>query len=179
MQFKDQKCLDWLKSLFISFSVNLSITQPLQFVLNFLLKHHDFVLDEHIFLGTNLTKASIIFYKYYLCLSVYLCLNLFKIKQKDNNIPESYVYIDRNRSDTEQLKSFNVDELKKARLLEKKMLSILKEIFIFLTFLFFLYWVTFSNLSQSSYQYNQLFIATFVKQQSQNEMGLENVRIYI
>jgi hypothetical protein len=179
MQFKDQKCQDWLMSLFISFSVNLSITQPLQFVLNFFLKHHDFVLDEHIFLGTNLTKASIIFYKYYLCLSVYLCLNLFKIKQKDNNIPESYVYIDRNRSDTEQLKSFNVDELKKARLLEKKMLSILKEIFIFLLFLFFLYWVTFSNLSQSSYQYNQLFIATFVKQQSQNEMGLENVRIYI
>jgi len=56
------------------------------------------------------------------------------------------------------------------------MLSILKEIFIFLAFLFFLNWVTFSNLSQSSYQYNQLFIATFVKQQSQNEIVLENVR---
>jgi len=56
------------------------------------------------------------------------------------------------------------------------MLSILKEIFIFLTFLFFLNWVTFSNLSQSSYQYNQLFIANFVKQYSQNEIGLENVR---
>ena len=56
------------------------------------------------------------------------------------------------------------------------MFSILKEIFIFLAFLFFLNWVTFSNLSQSSYQYNQLFIENVVKQQSQNEMGLENVR---
>jgi len=96
--------------------------------------------------------------------------------QKENNIQESFVYVDRKPTDAIQQENSNLNESKKQRLLEKRLLSIWKEIFVFLLFLFFLNWVTFSNLSQSSYQYNQLFIANFVKQQSQNEIGLEYVR---
>ena len=103
--------------------------------------------------------------------------NIFFILTNKKNEPESYVYIDRNQKDEEQLKSSNVNELKKKRLLEKKFWSILKEIFIFLVFLFFLNWITFSNLSQSSYQYNQLFIQTFVKKQQLSQtLGLNSVR---
>jgi len=100
------------------------------------------------------------------------------LQKKETNKQESFVYLDRNRSDLGRLKSLNdINELKMERLLEKKILSILKEIFIFLVFLFFLNWITFSNLSQSSYQYNQLFIHTFVKKQQLSQtIGLNSVR---
>jgi energy-coupling factor transporter transmembrane protein EcfT len=91
---------------------------------------------------------------------------------------ESYVYIDRSLTEEERMKNLNLNEIKKQRLLEKKLWSILKEILVFLSFLFFMYWVTFSNISQSSFQYNQLFIATFVKQQNYKDtIGLGDVRV--
>ena len=92
---------------------------------------------------------------------------------------EAYVYIDRSLTGEEGMKNFNVNEIKKQRLLEKKLWSIMKEILVFLSFLFSLYWVTFSNISQSSFHYNQLFIATFVKKQSFNDtIGLGDVSVF-
>ena len=67
-------------------------------------------------------------------------------------------------------------ELRKKRLFEVKMSQIIKEISIYSFFLFFLYVVAFSNLSGSSFQYNQLFITTFVEKQSPEEIGLNDVR---
>ena len=67
-------------------------------------------------------------------------------------------------------------ELRKKRLFEVKMSQIIKEISIYSFFLIFLYVVAFSNLSSSSFQYNQLFITTFVEKQSSEEIGLNDVR---
>jgi len=67
-------------------------------------------------------------------------------------------------------------DLRKKRLFEVKMSQIIKEISIFSFFLLFLYVVAFSNLSGSSFQYNQLFITTFVEKQSPEEIGLNDVR---
>ena len=67
-------------------------------------------------------------------------------------------------------------ELRKKRLFEVKMSQIIKEISIYSFFLLFLYVVAFSNLSGSSFQYNQLFITTFVEKQSPEEIGLNDVR---
>jgi len=63
MKFKDQKCQDWLISLFISISVNVLVTETLQFLfINYLNCHdHDYLVDEHIFLAANSKKVSIIF----------------------------------------------------------------------------------------------------------------------
>ncbi len=67
-------------------------------------------------------------------------------------------------------------ELRKKRLFEVKMSQIIKEIAIYSCFLIFLYVVAFSNLSSSSFQYNQLFITTFIEKQSSEEIGLNDVR---
>ncbi len=55
----------------------------------------------------------------------------------------------------------------------------MKEISIYMLFLFILYVVAFSNISSSSYQYNQLFLNTFVHKQSGENMGLNNVKLKI
>ena len=89
----------------------------------------------------------------------------------------SYKYVDRINNSAEGLKIAADDliELKKTRILDKKLLAILKEIFIFIVFLVVLYAVSFSNLSNSSLQYNVLFQNTFVQSQSQYEIGLNYV----
>jgi hypothetical protein len=53
--------------------------------------------------------------------------------------------------------------------------QIMKEISIYSLFLFILYVVAFNNLSSSSYQYNQLFLKTFVLKQRGENMGLNEV----
>jgi hypothetical protein len=62
--------------------------------------------------------------------------------------------------------------------MNKTLNEILKEIGIYLIFLFFLYYVSFKNLSSSAYTYNQLFQQTFVDPQSSNEIGLNDVFIF-
>ena len=73
------------------------------------------------------------------------------------------------------MKKINLNQLKTQRNLDKMQSSIAKEILIYIAFLFFLFWITFSNLSKSSFQYNQLFIETFVEPQSLNSKGLADV----
>ena len=68
-------------------------------------------------------------------------------------------------------------ELRKNRLFEIKMGQIMKESAIYLLFLFILYVVAFSNLSSSSYQYNQLFLNTFVNKQNGENVGLNEVNL--
>ena len=67
--------------------------------------------------------------------------------------------------------------MKRIKLLDQKCSEILKEFLIYIVFVTTLFVVTFSNLSNSSIQYNTLFQNTFVKQQTQNEIGLYDVRI--
>ena len=55
------------------------------------------------------------------------------------------------------------------------MTQIIREISIYTCFLFFLYVAAFGNLSSSSFQYNQLFLSTFVEKQSPDEKGLHDV----
>ena len=71
-----------------------------------------------------------------------------------------------------------MSQLKKQRLLDKKLYSILKEIFVFVAFLFFMFWVAFSNQSKCSFQYKQLFVNTFVESQNLQEKDLADVGIY-
>jgi hypothetical protein len=68
-------------------------------------------------------------------------------------------------------------ELRKNRLFEIKMGQIMKEISIYLLFLFVLFVVAFSNLSSSSFQFNQLFLNTFVNKQNGENVGLNEVNV--
>ena len=77
--------------------------------------------------------------------------------------------------DAKNLNKFDLELQKKVRIMDKKLNEILKEIGIYFLFLFILYYVSFSNLSNSAYTYNKLFDSTFVQQQNSNEMGLNNV----
>lgn len=69
----------------------------------------------------------------------------------------------------------NNEVLKKLRLWDKRFNEILKEIGIFCIFLFILFIVSFSNLSNSSFNYNQSFKSTFIDQQISNEISLNDV----
>ena len=69
----------------------------------------------------------------------------------------------------------DLNELRKKREFEVKMSQIMKEISIYSLFLCILFVVALSNLSSSSYQYNQLFLNTFVRKQQGENMGLNEV----
>ena len=80
--------------------------------------------------------------------------------------------------DEETIQIRDEDDLKamrRIRLLDIKFWSILNELSIYLVFLFLLYVVSFFNLNNSSFVYNQLFLNTFVNRQSLNEIGLHDV----
>jgi len=74
-----------------------------------------------------------------------------------------------------KLNADDLYELRKSREFKVKMSQIMKEISIFTFFLFILYVVAFSNLSSSSFQYNQLFLNTFVHKQNGESVGLNEV----
>jgi hypothetical protein len=59
--------------------------------------------------------------------------------------------------------------------MDKRLNEILKEIGIYLIFLFFLFYVSFTNHSLSAKTYNSLFQNTFVQQQKPKEIGLYDV----
>ena len=97
----------------------------------------------------------------------YYFLKKFNIDGKD------YKFIEE-----ESISMFDDDELnemRRIRLLDVKLWSILNEVGIYAIFLLILCLITFFNLNNSSFIYNQLFFSTFVNQQSQNELGLDDV----
>ena len=96
---------------------------------------------------------------------------LFKVKQNSKNGH-------RKRFKDDNMQTFDKNELtflKRKRLFETKLRSVIKEIIIFVLFLFLLYVVAFSNTSSSSYQFNQIFRSTFVRRVKDNETGLKDV----
>ena len=96
---------------------------------------------------------------------------LFKVKQNSKNGP-------RKRFKDDNMQTFEKNELtflKRKRLFETKLRSVIKEIIMFVLFLFLLYVVAFSNTSSSSYQFNQIFRSTFVRRVKDNETGLKDV----
>jgi len=96
---------------------------------------------------------------------------LFKMKQKSKNGPRIRFREDNMQTFDENGLTF----LKRKRLFETKLSSVIKEIIIFVLFLFLLYVVAFTNMSSSSYQYNQIFQSTFVRRVKHNETGLKDV----
>ena len=100
---------------------------------------------------------------------------LFKMKQKSKNGPGT-------RLKDDNMQTFDENELnffKRKRLFETKLRSVIKEIIIFVLFLFLLYVVAFSNTSSSSYQYNKIFQSTFVSRVKHNETGFKDVNKFI
>jgi len=100
---------------------------------------------------------------------------LFKMKQKRQNGPEIKLKDD-------NIQTFDENELKffkRKRLFDTKLRSVIKEIIIFVLFLFLLYVVAFSNTSSSSNQYNKIFQSTFVRRVKHNETGLKDVNKFI
>jgi hypothetical protein len=96
---------------------------------------------------------------------------IFKMKHNSKNGK-------RKRFKDDYMQKFDENELKfykRKRLFETKLRSVIKEIIIFVLFLFLLYVVAFSNTSSSSYQYNQMFRSTFVRRTKHNETGLKDV----
>jgi hypothetical protein len=90
---------------------------------------------------------------------------LFKVKQNRKNGP-------RKRFKDENMQTFDENGLtflKRKRLFETKLRSVIKEIIIFVLFLFLLYVVAFSNTSNSSYQFNQIYRSTFVRRVKHSE----------
>ena len=90
------------------------------------------------------------------------------------------IYKSRNNYEEEQKQHLKRDtdaliELKSKRVLEIMFKSLFKESLVYSSFLLCLYYVTFSNLSKSSLQYNKLFYGTFVQSQSLSERGLYEV----
>ena len=69
----------------------------------------------------------------------------------------------------------DVIEFRKKRRFDEMFYSILKEVFIFAVFYTILLMISYYNISNSAFQYNQLFISTFVDPQNSNEIGLNDV----
>jgi hypothetical protein len=93
----------------------------------------------------------------------------------------NYTYVDRinaNIDESDKYDGEELNEMKRIRILDKKCWSILKEVLIYIVFTIVLYEVTFSNLSNSSMQYNFLFRNTFVQHQSSSEIGLYDVKLF-
>ena len=77
-----------------------------------------------------------------------------------------------------KLDVYDINELKIKRLFDLKFRDFFLQFLIFSSFLLVVNVVAFSNLSSSSFTYNQLFLKTFVHKQKQNEIGLNDVRLY-
>ena len=75
----------------------------------------------------------------------------------------------------ENKSQYDMSVLKRKRLLDSKFSSALKEIAIYTVFLVFLLSFTYSNTSFSSFQYNKIFLMTFIQSLSANDMGLNEV----
>jgi hypothetical protein len=90
----------------------------------------------------------------------------FLIKNEDEDFCE-----------TQKLDNSILEEHKRLRIMDKRLNEIFKEMGIYLIFLFFLYHVSYTNLSSSAFTYNLLFQQTFVDSQSSNETGLNDVFI--
>lgn len=71
------------------------------------------------------------------------------------------------------------DGLKKLRLWDKRLDEILREMGIFIVFLIIIFVISFTNVSFSSFSYNQLFISNFVVAETDSQIGLYDVIIYI
>jgi hypothetical protein len=94
-----------------------------------------------------------------------------------NKQPANYITTFEDENLRSKLNEEDLKELRKNRLFEIKMSQIMKEFAIFLIFLFILYVVAFSNLSSSSFRYNQLFLNTFVHKQKGEHIGLNDVKL--
>jgi len=103
-------------------------------------------------------------------------LNSIFFKFKKRNIEMEYLtkFVDEDFDDTIS-KENNLKDLKRLRLWDKRFDEISRDIGVFLMFLVFLYYVSFSSLSDSSYIYNELFQTTFVQAQNPTEKGLDEV----
>jgi hypothetical protein len=108
------------------------------------------------------------------------------INDMNNSLNQEYIFKMKHNSKNGKRKRFKDDNMqkfdenelkffKRKRLFETKLRSVIKEIIIFVLFLFLLYVVAFSNTSSSSYQYNQMFRSTFVRRTKHNETGLKDV----
>ena len=81
----------------------------------------------------------------------------------------------RNDKTRSKLDADDLNELRRNRMFEIIMNQIMKEFAIYLFFSVILYVVAFSNLSSSSFQYNQLFLNTFVHKHTGENLGLNDV----
>jgi hypothetical protein len=119
----------------------------------------------------------VIFYCKTILISIFIfCFKYFLFYSKKKQ-PANYIPTHRNENFCSKLNSEDLNELRKKRLFEIKMSQIMKEISIYSIFLFILFVVAFSNLSSSSFQYNQLFLNTFVHKQNRENMGLNDVNL--
>jgi len=79
--------------------------------------------------------------------------------------------------DRSMLDEDDIKEMRRIRLLDLILWSILSEAGIYAVFVLLLYVISFFNLNNSSFVYNQLFLDTFVNKRNQNEFGLTDVFI--
>ena len=80
-----------------------------------------------------------------------------------------------NVCDMDEICEHELEENKKRKLIDKELWEILNEILIFTTFFISLTIVAYSNISNSSIYFNQLYQQNFVTAQSSNEKGLNEV----
>ena len=143
------------------------------FILIILCRKYDSTQDTEIYNKeyTNNEKVKKVFFVSIKSLFVRFVSKFFFIKKFDYSDVEFNISEDTNQS----LNNEDLHEFRRIRLLDIKLWSILKEASIFLIFLLLIYAVSFFNLNNSAFTYNQLFLSTFVEQKSSIEIGLKDV----
>ena len=133
---------------------------------------HDFETDKKEFTNEkNKIVNNIVFYN--IIINSLFNSTLPKISKSHG---KDYEFLEEEKSS--KLDEDELKEMRRIRLLDIMLWSILNEVGIYSVFLMVLYAISFFNLNNSSFVYNQLFLSTFVNQQSQSELGLNNVFVF-
>ena len=77
----------------------------------------------------------------------------------------------------EKFDSYDVNEFKRTRNFDRILWGIFKEGLIFFAFSSVLFTIAYLNISKSSFQYNKLFINTFLTSSGTNEIGFFDVSL--
>jgi hypothetical protein len=79
----------------------------------------------------------------------------------------------------EPIDYFELNEFREQRLLEKEFWELVKDFTSFSLFLIFLFIVAYSNISANSIYSNRLYQNSFAFKQSNVEIGLDSVKLFI
>ena len=102
-------------------------------------------------------------------------INDKNVSLNNNYVKNSYSTLRDTRINDHKLDEKDLELLKKKRIFETKLQSVIKEVVIYCLFLFVLFVVAFQNTSSQSFWHNQIFQTKFVRRVIRNDIGLSDV----